>query len=83
MSEVSYWRPIATAPKDCETILVIHRDDLYPVVAFCVTDHEGAEEWMRETEGPEDNYERRENIRHTPLYRSPTHWMPLPEPPRA
>lgn len=73
---MSEWRPIDTAsPKDFVTVLTIHEDDLYPQAAFrCGT------EWLREMEGPEDTYDGRTG-KHESLYRRPTHWMPLPEPP--
>jgi len=74
------WQPIESAPRDCVTVLTIHRDDLFPVAAFCVVDFQGTETWLREVEGPEDTYDRREGARHKELYRTPTHWMPLPDP---
>lgn len=73
------WQSIETAPEG-KTVLTQHEDDLYPVPAYKVFDtihHTG--EWLRETEGPEDSFYGAE--RHCPLYRTPTHWMPLPDPP--
>lgn len=78
---MSDWYPIETAPKDCTTVLTMHVEDLYPAVAFCVVAHDGTEEWLRETEGPEDTTDRRKG-KFELLYRTPTHWMPLPDPPR-
>lgn len=75
------WRDIATAPKDCEAILTIHEDDLYPVTAFCVVVN-GEEHWLRETEGHEDDLDTLAGIKFTSLYRRPTHWMTLPETPQ-
>ena len=69
---MSDWQPISTAPKDGVVVLTIHEDDLYPQCAF----HMGV--WMRQTEGPEDMHG---PGKWEPLYRTPTHWMPLPEPP--
>lgn len=71
------WHVIETAPKDCTTVLTQHIDDLYPAVAFCVLDSDGSECWMREMEGPEDTFDGRPG-KCEPLYRRPTHWMPLP-----
>jgi hypothetical protein len=75
------WQVIETAPKDCQAILTIHESDLYPVVAFCALDADGAECWMRETEGPEDDFDALAGVKFSALYRRPTHWMPLPDPP--
>ena len=71
------WQPIETAPKDGVTILTQHRDDLFPQCAFCIDG-----EWLRQTEGPEDVVGLGSG-KWEPLYRPPTHWMPLPEPPHA
>lgn len=73
------WQPIETAPKEGECVLTQHEDDLYPAVAFCVIDKDGKEYWCHELEGPEDDCDR--PGRFEPLYRRPTHWMPLPDPP--
>jgi hypothetical protein len=74
------WQPIETAPRDCKTVLTIHEDDLYPVPAFCVVAHDGEEAWLLETEGPEDTEDGRPD-KFRPLYRTPTHWMPIPDGP--
>lgn len=71
------WQPIETAPK-CRTVLVQHEEDLYPVAAYKLTEND---KWRRETEGPEDEFYGAN--RHCPLYREPTHWMPLPAPPEG
>lgn len=71
---MSKWRPISTAPIN-ETILVQHIDDLFPVPAYQLEPHI----WLGETEGPEDAFYGRG--RHEALYREPTHWQPLPDPP--
>lgn len=71
------WRPIETAPNNM-TVLTIHEDDLYPVAAYRTYDKVGQEWlWCRETEGPEDSFYGAE--RHCPLYRTPTHWMHIPD----
>jgi hypothetical protein len=78
------WRPIETAPKDCVTVLTQHVDDLHPTVAFCVVDSDGSETWYREMEGPEDVFgDEHRKGRLEPIYRTPTHWMPLPAPPEV
>jgi hypothetical protein len=78
------WQPIETAPRECEAVLTQHVDDVYPAVAFCVTDADGTEVWCREMEGPEDEFDDEgRKGRFEPLYRTPTHWMPLPAPPAA
>lgn len=69
------WLPIETAPNDGETVLTIHKDDLFPVTAFCI-----GGEWLRTFEGPEDVWS---PGKWEPLFRPPTHWMPLPTPPSS
>lgn len=68
------WQPIETA-QEFKTYLTQHVDDLYPVPAYRI-----GNDWLRETEGPEDYFYGAE--RHSKLYRCPTHYMPLPEPPQ-
>ena len=63
-------------PKPYVTVLTQHEDDLSPVAA-CIFP---AGYWIRCTEGPEDA-EIEGN--HIELYRSPTHWMRLPDSPRV
>lgn len=68
------WRTIETfSGQDGEVILTMHGDDLYPVCAFRI---EG--QWLRQTEGPEDVHG---PGKWEPLYRAPTHYMPLPAAP--
>lgn len=69
------WKPIETAPR-YKTVLTQHVDDLFPVAASFI----GGDYWAREMEGPED-LEPPQEGRWAPLYRTPTHWMPLPDPP--
>jgi hypothetical protein len=69
------WQSIETAP-ECETVLTQHVDDLYPVAAFRCGDY-----WGRQCEGPEDSDDGTPG-KWRPLLRPPTHWMPLPEPPK-
>ena len=76
--EVRKWQSIQTAP-EFKAVLTQHTDDLYPVVAFKMGDGSN-EYWFRETEGPEDTFDKREG-KYELLYRRPTHWMPLPNPP--
>lgn len=71
------WLPIETAPEHV-TVLTQHADDLYPVPAF-----RSGDAWLLEREGrPEDTDDKRPG-KYGPLYRTPTHWMPLPDPPGA
>lgn len=73
------WQPIETAP-EFKTVLTQHKDDLFPVPAYKVPDSAlNVDVWLRETEGPEDSFYGAD--RHCPLYRTPTHWRPLPSPP--
>jgi len=71
---MSEWRTIESAP-ECVTVLTQHVEDLYPVPAFRV-----GKEWLRDAEGPEDTDDGRPG-KYGPLYRRPTHWMPIPEGP--
>ena len=67
------WIPInRELPDFYKTVLAWHEEDLAPAVAFMV-DNGAKGLWLRETEGPEDTYNRRDG-KHTPLYRTPTHW---------
>ena len=67
---------LETLPKEFETVLTQHVKDLYPVSAYLYEKNDNL--WMRELEGPED---KPLEGKHKSLYRSPTHWKPLPEPP--
>jgi hypothetical protein len=75
---VSAWRPISEeflrTIVEGRVYLTQHEDDLFPVPAYRMGGM-----WLRETEGPEDVFYG--GSRHCPLYRAPTHFMPLPEPP--
>jgi len=71
---MSKWQAIETAPEHV-TVLTQHVDDLYPVPAF-----RSGDAWLLEREGPEDTDDKRPG-KYSELYRTPTHWMPLPEPP--
>jgi len=63
-------------PRQSQVVLTQHIDDLYPVCAFLSNNF-----WLREIEGPEDLYQS-ESGRYGFLLREPTHWMPLPKPPK-
>ena len=73
---MSEWQPIKTAPNNT-AVLVQHKDDLYPVTAYQVY---GQTIWVYCQDGPEDVIEPGDH-HHSPLKRTPTHWMRLPEPP--
>ena len=73
---MSMWQSIESAP-EFVTVLTQHVDDLCPVPAF-----RAGSEWLREAEGPEDTDDGRPG-KYGPLYRTPTHWMPLPDSPLA
>ena len=59
-------------PPEFETVLTIHREDLFPVCAFRI---DGV--WLRVIEGPEDDI-REEAGDHGMLYRAPTHFASIP-----
>jgi hypothetical protein len=65
-------------PKEFETVLTQHIDDLYPVAAYLYDKKENI--WIREIEGPEGETIKGKNEE---LYRTPTHWRPLPEKPSS
>jgi hypothetical protein len=67
------WREIETAPKDATVILGAFRWSNVPQSIFF-----GARD--RKITGR--NIEWRIAWDHTPTRESPTHWMPLPEPPK-
>jgi len=69
------WQDISTA-REHHAVLTQHRDDLFPVAAYRIGD-----EWRREVEGPEDVADR--PGANELLYRTPTHWQPLPTPPET
>lgn len=79
MMDSNGWRPIESAPKDGSYILVSNTDaGVAWVAAYCNTStsgYEPANPWMCMML----------NLRHAKKrYAStiPTHWMPLPEPPK-
>jgi len=77
------WRPIKSAIelyksgelRECEVLLTQHEDDLYPVGAYLMGDV-----WFRAIEGPEDTH--RDGMNEA-IYRTPTHWMVMPESPKV
>jgi hypothetical protein len=64
------WQPIETAPKDGTVINVWAEDIRFPAVFW--TDHDI--EWWHVTDGKHGPWPLRGP--------SPTHWMPLPDPPK-
>ncbi len=65
------WQPIATAPLDGTDVLVHLGDDRPPVVAGWFGDEgQNVSDWWME-------YDTQNVVRG-----KPTHWMPLPEPPK-
>ena len=67
------WQPIETAPKDGTHIIAFrpgntpHIEGMYWAV-YEDTDRAGAWHWSYDGDAPREN--------------PPTHWMPLPEPPK-
>jgi len=76
--ELSQWEPIETAPKDGTAILVLVYGSKNAVVRFIdgywsVYHLETESRFMNWLRGPKD---------WLVLSKEPTHWMPLPEPPK-
>ena len=70
------WIPLADSlPPQFEVVLTTHEDDLYPVCAYR-TDAK----WRRLADGPEDVIVEGSGA-HGLLFRTPTHWQPIPESP--
>lgn len=68
---MSEWQPIETAPKDAEVLIAEIVRGFYVVGEARY--HHDAECWLWAGTDPSDHWAE-------PLY--PTHWMPLPEPPK-
>jgi len=60
------WQPIETAPKDGTLALIVQQRSASPFFGYFVAYWNG-DEWKFHTEG---------------FVRDPTHWMPLPSPPK-
>jgi hypothetical protein len=71
---MSEWRPIETAPKD-GTEIILGGMDFGPPVR---TGHWGATSYDRSIKG----YRRGWTAHGLPCGLDPTHWMPLPAPPK-
>ena len=98
MKAISDWQPIETAPKDGRVIIVWPRDGK-PQFAFYKSEwyqkylpqklKENGGSWK--SLGPHYESNSREHSYRVSyaeynvlgVYREPTHWMPLPEPPSA
>ena len=75
---MSEWQPIETAPKDGSTILVcgprlLHAHGFGMATVHWQMDHEDGIPWWKIEDGKFGPYDLRGP--------SPTHWMPLPDPP--
>lgn len=70
------WRPIATAPKDGTEILLYGHGALRNGGLYAKARHVG---WSQETRGGGVYWATRD----PEVICEATHWMPLPEPPRA
>ena len=66
---MSEWQPIATAPKNGETIVAMRNEKGRSAPSFIFWD--GADGWVGMTADDEKRLTKFE----------PTHWMPLPAPP--
>ena len=66
---MSEWQPIETAPKDGTKIIVFDHYDGVVIARWRMRWPESGYEWIEATGEEYENYR-------------PTHWMPLPEPPK-
>ena len=69
---MSEWQPIETAPKD-DTRILIYSDDGVDIGAFNIFWYPGI--WLRDQTAEYDN--------DAAPINNPTHWMPLPDPPKG
>lgn len=67
------WKPIESAPKDGETVLAYHKNIGSHTVSYRLP--------VRGEPGNETDY-RKQWRDSSGRYFNPTHWMPLPEPPK-
>lgn len=76
------WQPIKTAPKDSTSILVMNNDEpssLGGLAETCWAGNTAVAAWW----GGEDGWVCFMDMVQDPmLHFEPTHWMPLPEPPK-
>lgn len=75
---MSKWQPIATAPKDGPILVWDSRQRTSRVAFFATALEDGSQDWI---------YARRLNFDDPThaiafIVQEPTHWMPLPEPPK-
>ena len=73
------WQPIETAPKDGTRILLAHHQNKYenlPPLIWVIDGQWGANWRTGDDYQPHWHHDRKLRLV------SPTHWMPLPEPPK-
>lgn len=69
---MSEWQPIETAPRDGQSVLCyVDLDNMYRIITL---------RWDVPSDGNEAKW--RTDV-HSFVDFEPTHWMPLPEPPKA
>jgi hypothetical protein len=84
---VSEWKTIESAPKN-QKVLVAYRNELnnWRIVTACYhTQLDWSDEYddIEQEYAPEDWYEENETVEVIyPCAGAPTHWQPLPEPPK-
>ena len=70
------WQPIETAPKDWKTVIDLWSDGArYPDCRWNMAFEDEYHGWEQRYSETRDGWHDRRDLR-------PTHWMPLPEPPK-
>jgi hypothetical protein len=75
------WKPIETAPKDGTAVLLYGPDLPTPVVATLKM-HELVRSYPSKGFGRSVTFKWHDTVRGFEVYPPPTHWMPLPSPPK-